>query len=36
MEIGYIEIQVGQAWILEVTENSKMLSGFIKSVRNRL
>jgi four helix bundle protein len=36
IDIGYIEKQVGQTWILEVTEISKMLSGFIKSVRKRV
>ncbi len=36
IEIGYIEKQVGQAWILETTEISKMLSGYMKSVLNRI
>ena len=35
IDIGYIDKQVGQTWIIEVTEISKMLSGFIKSVRKR-
>ena len=32
MEIKYIVSQVGQTWILEVTDISRMLSGFINSV----
>jgi four helix bundle protein len=32
MEIKYIDSQVGQTWILEVTKISKMLLGVIKSV----
>ena len=35
MEIGYIEKDTGQTWINETTELAKMVSGFIKSVRNR-
>ena len=35
MEIGYIKKPIGKAWINETTELSKMLSGFIKSVRLR-
>ena len=35
IDIGYIEKQIVHAWILEVPEISKMLSGLIRSVRNR-
>ncbi|OLQ87405.1 four helix bundle protein [Vibrio panuliri] len=33
IEIGYIPLQTGKHWLLEVEQISKMLSGLMKSVK---
>lgn len=36
MEIGYINNEIGNAWINECEEISKMLHGLIRTVRTRI
>jgi hypothetical protein len=36
MDVGYIDKDVGKAWIQEATEISSMLSGLVKTKRGFL
>ena len=35
IDIGYIEREVGMAWIKEVEENSRMLHGLMQTIRTQ-